>query len=148
MYTGGSSWEYDCAWHQLRTLQKYLGRQGWGDYSCFMVFISPHFSKEHACPVRQYMPFGCLTAWDKYLPPWRLASTVWSLGLSTSDNNNNNRYKLILWKKLYTKINKFLQLFHIYFHFLQSYHVLPNKRCLKYVPPSAPSHAQIKSSQL
>ena len=27
-YREGSSWEYDCAWHQLRTLRKNLGEAG------------------------------------------------------------------------------------------------------------------------
>ena len=36
----GSYWENGCAWHQLRTLCKNLGRQGWRDYSCFWTWSS------------------------------------------------------------------------------------------------------------
>ena len=36
----GSSLEYGCAWHQLMTLRKNLGRRGWGDYWCFLASSS------------------------------------------------------------------------------------------------------------
>ena len=29
-----------CAWHQLRSIHKYLGRQGWGDYWGFLTRAS------------------------------------------------------------------------------------------------------------
>ena len=39
---GGSSWKHGCTWHQLRTLLKYLGWRGWGDYWRFLKSSSLH----------------------------------------------------------------------------------------------------------
>ena len=52
--------------HRLRTLHKYLGKQDWRNYWCFLT------------------PEGCLTVWVTVPSP--------GCGLSTSDNNSNLCY--------------------------------------------------------
>ena len=83
-YGGGISWEYACAWQQLRTLHKHLDRQGSGDYWC--VLTSPS-----CC---SYWPTVLLwtchkAAWLsglKYLSTCWLALIGWPLRLSASES--------------------------------------------------------------
>ena len=91
----GSSWECDCAWDQLRTRRKYLGRLGWGDYWCFLRSSS---CCSH-CPTIllwtgvQSGNIWRKTAWTiglKYLLAFGHSLTGRPFGLSTSDNDNNN----------------------------------------------------------
>ena len=90
----GNSWKQGCAWQQLRSLYKYLGRRGWGDYWCFMTLSS-------CCSYRATVLLWARAqsnntrrkaAWLpglKYLLACRLALICRFLGLSPSNNKNN-----------------------------------------------------------
>ena len=91
------SWEYGCAWCQLITLRKYLGRRGRGDDWCFLTSSScwSHYPTVFlwTCPQSDNMQHqAAWLSWLKYLQACRLALLDQPLGLSTSDINNSNNY--------------------------------------------------------
>ena len=78
-----------CAWHQLRSIHKYLGRQGWGDYWGFLTRTSCCF----------HHPTVLL--WTHAQLDSICHNAAWLSGLKwltfrkiTSYSNNNNNQKL------------------------------------------------------
>ena len=63
-----SSWEYSCAWHQLRTLRKKLGRRGCGNYWFFLTSsffsILPRCAPSNTSFIRKHALWGCLTVFS------------------------------------------------------------------------------------
>ena len=54
------------------------------------MIIDNNNKKLNTCPVRQYMPYGCLTGWVE-VPPGMWACLNWLVvGASVSGNNNHN----------------------------------------------------------
>ena len=93
----GNSWEYGCAWDQLKDLtQKFeqtrLRRLLMFLDIIFMLFTSPHCTPSNMCPDNIRRKAVWLSGL-KYLQACGLALIDRSLGLSASDNNNNNSNK-------------------------------------------------------
>lgn len=102
-------WEYSRGWHQLRTIHKYLGRQGWADYWCFLTssLYCLHCPTVFLWTCTQSDNIYCKAAWLaglKYFLAWGLALICWSLGMSTSDNKKNNNNNLIAIKTQFSNI--------------------------------------------
>ena len=91
----GNYWKYGCAWHQLRTLRRDLGRRGWGDCWCFLTissYCSHHltvilWTRDQSNNTRRnatWLPgLKCIQVRD-------LALIGLPLGLNISDSDNNN----------------------------------------------------------
>ena len=90
----GNSWEYGCAWYQLRILSKKLGRGGWRDYWCFLT-SSSCCSHRPTILLRTRVQSNNIrrnAAWLpvlSYLQACKVALIGRPLGLSTLDNNNS-----------------------------------------------------------
>ena len=92
----GNYWKYGCAWHQLRTLRRDLGRRGWGDCWCFLTISS--YCSHHLTVILWTRDQSNNTRRNatwlpglKWFQPHELALTRSTLGLSISNNDNNNK---------------------------------------------------------